>query len=111
MTSEKARSDPPWNIGTPKLKNSSASHHILLSGNAAHVTHRPVKSNTEASLLGLAPNGTHPVASQISMEDPRVTRKGDPDPKISPSILKVVAPRGKSPARPLHPLSHSLQMP
>ena len=36
---------------------------------------------------------------ETSFKDPRITRKGDPDHKISPQALKMVAPRGKCPSR------------
>ena len=44
-----------------------------------------------------------------SLEDPGISKKGDPDPKISPPTL--MAPRSQSlPSLPLHPLSHALQI-
>ena len=33
-----------------------------------------------------------------SLEHPRITRKGDPDPEISPPAPKMAAPRGKRPS-------------
>ena len=37
---------------------------------------------------------------QKSLEDPRITRKGDLDCKVSPATLKMEAPRSKCPSRP-----------
>ena len=64
-------------------------------GSATRVTDRPVNIYREASPPGLAPHETHPVAPEKSLEDPRITRKGDPNIKISSATLKMVAPRGK----------------
>ena len=49
-------------------------------------------------------------APEKSLEDPGITRKDDPNPKIPLSTLKVVAPRGQWPARAAM-LIRSLQMP
>ena len=80
-----------------KLKN-SASLQTLLSGQAAHVTHRPVNSYREASPPGLAPHEANPVAPEKSLKDPRITRQVDSDPKIPPSRLQMVALRGSATA-------------
>ena len=64
-------------------------HLIVKSGSS----HRPVDSYRKAS--------PHPVAPKKSLEDPRITRKGDPDPKICPFSLK---------GQPLHPLTHAFQI-
>ena len=51
------------------------------------------------------------MAPEKSLEDPKIIRNGDLDPKISPLALKMVAARGKCPSsQPLHPLSHALQI-
>ena len=78
------------------LKTSRASHQTLLSGHATRVTHRPVNRYRKASSSGSALHETHPVAPEKSWEDLRITRKGDPDHKISPSTLKMLASRQMS---------------
>ena len=54
-----------------------------MCGHTADVAHRPVNSYREASPSRVAPPETHPVAPEKSLEDPKVTRKGDLDPKVS----------------------------
>ena len=72
----------------------------------------PVNSYREASPAGSVPHEANPVAPDKSLEDPRITRKVGPDPKISPPTLKMVAPRGKCPSRssttPTQPCSSDL---
>ena len=58
-----------------------------------------VSSYRETSPPGPAPHETHPVAPEISLESPGITRKGDSYPKITPSAIKMVASRGKCLAR------------
>ena len=52
------------------------------------------------------------MAPAKSLEDPRITRKGDLDPRNSPSTHQMVAPRGKCPSRsvttPTQPCSSDL---
>ena len=52
------------------------------------------------------------MAPEQSLEDPRITRKGDPPFKISPPALKMVAARSKCPSRsettPTQPCSSSV---
>ena len=52
-------------------------------------------SYRETSSPRLIPHETHPLA-QKSLEDQRITRKGDPDSKIT---RKMVAPSGKCPSK------------
>ena len=46
------------------------------------------------------------MASEKSLEDLRITRKGDPNPIVSPSTLKMSFKVGL----PLHPVNHALQI-
>ena len=79
---------------------------------AAHVTHRPVNRYREANPPRSATHEANPMASEKSLEDLRITRKGDAYPEISQTTLKMVAPRGicLSKSATLHPLSHALQI-
>ena len=67
-----------------KLENSEASHQPLVLGQTAHVSNRVFVSNRKASPPGLDPHEAHSMAPEKSLEDPMISRKGDPKPKISP---------------------------
>ena len=60
----------------------------------------------------LAPEEDDSVAPEESLEDPRITRKGDHHPKSSPPTLKMVGPAKKCPSRssttPTQPCSSDL---
>ena len=60
---------------------------------------RPIDSHRKASPPGSAPYETNSVAFEKSLEDLRITGKGDPGPKISPPTSKTVATRSKHPSR------------
>ena len=56
---------------------------------AGHVPDRTLDSYRKVSLPVSAPCETNSVASEKSLEDPRIYRKGVPSPKVSPSSLKM----------------------
>ena len=62
-----------------------------VSGSTVYVPHRPSHSNRKASPPRATPHETHTVALEKQLEGPRITRQGDPSPKVSPSPPKVVA--------------------
>ena len=78
-----------------KFVNSKAAHRPFLLVQTTYVPNRPFDRYRETGPLRSAPHETNSVAPEKSMEDPRITRKGDPDPKISPYTFKIVAPSNK----------------
>ena len=94
-----------------KLKTSLASPRPFLWNYAAHVTHSPVNTYQEESTPRAAPHEDNPRAPEKSLEDPRITRKGDPNPKISlPPLKKYLQATKIFQGQPLHPPSHALQI-
>ena len=74
------RSGPtdPRPVAEPPRQNMGNSITTGLSGPAVHVSDRFTNSHGEASSPGPATHETHTVAPQKSLENTRVTRKGDP---------------------------------
>ena len=95
-----------------KLENSEASQEPFRSGQTAHVPNMLFDSYKEASPPRLAPHESDSLVSEKYLEDPRVSGKDDPNPKISPLMLKMVAARSKCPSRsattPTQPCSSDL---
>ena len=63
------------------------------------LSHRPVNSCRKSSPPRSAPHEADSVASEKSLEDPRITRKVNPDPKISSPTLIMVGPGDKYSSR------------
>ena len=72
--------------------------------------HRTANRHRKASPLGTATYEAHTVAPRKQLEDARIIRKGDHNPKVIPSPSKVVSGSNVLPGQPLHPLKHALQI-
>ena len=60
-------------------------------GPAVHVPHRSPHSHRKASPPRSTSYETHTVALEEQLEGPRITRKGDTSPQVTPPSLKMVA--------------------
>ena len=73
-----------WQTLTDKIRS-------ILPGPTVHVRHRPTHSNRKTSPPRVTPYAAHTVACEKQLEGPRVTRKGDPGPQVTPPPSKMVA--------------------
>ena len=93
-----------WQTLTDKIQS-------ILSGPAVHVPHRSTHSNRKASPPRATPHGAHTVAVEKQLEGPRITRKGDTGPQITPPHLRWwLEESNVLPGQPLHPVKHTLQI-
>ena len=88
-----------------KLENSGDSDHTFLSGQVAHVTHRPVDSYRETSPVGSAPHETHPCRVRESLEEVILIHRS-----LHSQLKWWLQELNVLQGQPLHPLSHTLQI-
>ena len=79
-----------------KLENPRTVIKPFLSRQTVYVTDRPFNSYRKAGPLVSTAHEANAVAPKKSLEDPRISGKGDPSSKISPPTLKM-PPRGTCP--------------
>ena len=81
----------PRALADLKYQNQETSHQTHLSSPAADIPDRVTYNHREASSLSTVPRETNTVALEKQLEGTRITRKGDPYPKVTSSLYEMVA--------------------
>ena len=84
-------------LGSPSTKNNSAFTEQILPSENFHVSYRSSHCDRKTGAPRQTAHETYSVAPQEALESPRISGKGDPNSKVSPSVPAVVDPRGKCP--------------
>ena len=84
-------------LGGPSTKSNSTVTEQILPSENFHVSYRSTHCDRKTGAPRQAAHETYSVAPQETLESPRISGKGDPNSKVSPSVPAVVDPRRKCP--------------
>ena len=90
----------PRALADLKCKDTETAAQTNLSGLTADVSNRVINSYRKASPTRSTPYEADKVALLKQLEGARISRKGNPYPKVTPPLLKLVAPGRKHSSRP-----------
>ena len=98
-------------LGSPSTKNNSAFTEQILPSENFHVSYRSSHCDRKTGAPRQTAHETYSVAPQEALESPRISGKGDPNSKVSPSVPPVVDPEENVlKGQPLHPLRNAVQI-